>query len=121
MILNNCRGLNGLYFSNKKGTKENCLQNRKCNSKVLFDDDLLAALMSGRKYDVIPQNCDCLRENNVRTLVFRNEVRMKMQPRYRTQSRKDAPSDNAFRRRLMQVKETGNAVHRTGEGRPSTS
>jgi hypothetical protein len=27
--------------------------------KVLFDKAVLAALMSGRKYDVIPQNGDC--------------------------------------------------------------
>jgi hypothetical protein len=27
--------------------------------KVLFGNSVLAALMSGRKYDVIPQNGDC--------------------------------------------------------------
>jgi hypothetical protein len=43
--------------------------------KVLFGNAVLAALMSGRKYDVIPQNADCLRESNVRILVFRNKVR----------------------------------------------
>jgi hypothetical protein len=42
--------------------------------KVLFGNAVLAALMSGRKYDVIPQNGDCSRERNVRTLVFRNIV-----------------------------------------------
>jgi hypothetical protein len=42
--------------------------------KVLFGNAVLAALMSGRKYDVIPQNGDCSRESNVRTLVFRNKV-----------------------------------------------
>jgi hypothetical protein len=35
--------------------------------KVLFGDTVLATLMSGRKYDVIPQNGDCSRESNVRT------------------------------------------------------
>jgi hypothetical protein len=40
--------------------------------KVLFGNAVLAALMSGRKYDVIPQNGDCSREGKVRTLVFRN-------------------------------------------------
>jgi hypothetical protein len=35
--------------------------------EVLFSNVVLAALMSGKKYDVIPQN--------VRTLVFRNKVR----------------------------------------------
>jgi hypothetical protein len=43
--------------------------------KVLFRNVVLAALMSGRKYDVIPQNGDCSRESNVPTLVFRNEIR----------------------------------------------
>jgi hypothetical protein len=43
--------------------------------KVLFGNAVLAALMSGRKYDVIPQNGDCSSESNMRTLVFRNEVR----------------------------------------------
>jgi hypothetical protein len=40
--------------------------------KVLFGNAVLAALMSGRKYDVILQNGDCSGESNVRTLVFRN-------------------------------------------------
>jgi hypothetical protein len=35
--------------------------------KVLFGNAVLAALMSGRKYDVIPKNGDCSRESNVRT------------------------------------------------------
>jgi uncharacterized protein YaiI (UPF0178 family) len=43
--------------------------------RVLFRDAVLAALMCGRKYDVTPQNGDCWRESNVRTLVFRNKVR----------------------------------------------
>jgi hypothetical protein len=43
--------------------------------KVLFGNAVFAALMFGRKYDVIPQNDDCSRESNVRTLVFRNKVR----------------------------------------------
>jgi hypothetical protein len=43
--------------------------------KVLFGNAVLAALMSGRKYDVIPQNGDCSRESSVRTSVFRNKVR----------------------------------------------
>jgi hypothetical protein len=43
--------------------------------KVLFGNAVLAALMSGRKYNVIPENGDCSRESNVRTLVFRNKVR----------------------------------------------
>jgi hypothetical protein len=36
--------------------------------KVLCGNAVLAALMSERKYDVIPQNGDCSRESNVLTL-----------------------------------------------------
>jgi hypothetical protein len=43
--------------------------------KVLFGNAALAALLFGRKYDVIPQNSDCSRESNMRTLAFRNKVR----------------------------------------------
>jgi hypothetical protein len=101
--------------------------------KVLFGNAVLAALMSGRKYDVIPQNGDCSTESNVRTLVFRNEVRYqnatslqnsvwnKTQRRYRTQYGKDPPSGNAIRRWLKQFQETGSVLHRKGAGRPSTS
>jgi hypothetical protein len=50
----------------------------KCESvtqKVLFGYSTLAPLMSGRKYDIMPQNGDCSRESNVRTLVFQNKIR----------------------------------------------
>jgi hypothetical protein len=43
--------------------------------KVLFGNAILAAVMPGRKYNVMPQNSDCSRGSNVRTLVFRNKVR----------------------------------------------
>jgi hypothetical protein len=43
--------------------------------KVLFGGSVLAALMYGRKYDVISQNGESSREDNVRTLVFRNKGR----------------------------------------------
>jgi hypothetical protein len=43
--------------------------------KVLFGNAVLSVLMSGRKYDVIPQNGDYSRESNVRILVFQNKVR----------------------------------------------
>jgi hypothetical protein len=43
--------------------------------KVLFGNDVLAALMSGSKYDVITQNGDCSRESNVHTSGFQNKVR----------------------------------------------
>jgi hypothetical protein len=56
--------------------------------KFLFGNAVLAAFMYGTEYDVIPQNGDCSRESNVRTLVFRNSIRY--QPRlYRTQYGKD--------------------------------
>jgi hypothetical protein len=42
--------------------------------KVLFGDAVLAALMSGRKYDVINRNGDCSSESNLRALVLRNRV-----------------------------------------------
>jgi hypothetical protein len=42
---------------------------------VLFSSVVLTALMSGRIYDVILQNGECSRENNVRTLVSRNKIR----------------------------------------------
>jgi hypothetical protein len=38
--------------------------------KVLFGNAVLATLMSGRKYDVRPQNGDYSRESIVCTLVF---------------------------------------------------
>jgi hypothetical protein len=37
--------------------------------KVLFGKAVLAALLSGRKYDIITQNGDGSRESNVRNLV----------------------------------------------------
>jgi hypothetical protein len=43
--------------------------------KVLFCNAVVAAFMSGRKYDVISQNGDSSRESDVRTSVFRNKVR----------------------------------------------
>jgi hypothetical protein len=41
---------------------------------VLFCSAVLAAMVSGRKNDVIPQNGDYSRESNMRTLVFRNKI-----------------------------------------------
>jgi heterodisulfide reductase subunit C len=70
--------------------------------------------MSGRKYDVIPQNGDCSRESNMKSVI-------KMQRRYRTRYGNDPPSDKAIRRWLKQFQETGSVVHRKGAGRPTTS
>jgi hypothetical protein len=61
--------------------------------KVLFGNAVLAALMSGRIYDVIPQIGDVVTELNVE---------------------KDPPSDNAIRRWLKQFQETGSVLHRKG-------
>jgi hypothetical protein len=46
----------------------------------LFGNAVLAALMSVRKLDVIPQNDDCSKESDVRPLVFGNKVRYGTQP-----------------------------------------
>jgi hypothetical protein len=42
-------------------------QNGDCSRE---SNDVRAALMSGRKYDVIPQNGDCSRESDVRNSGF---------------------------------------------------
>jgi transposase len=52
---------------------------------------------------------------------FKTKSVIKMQRRYRTQSGKDPPSDNAIPRWLKQFQETGSVLHRKGEGRPCTS
>jgi hypothetical protein len=46
----------------------------KVQLKMFYFATVLATLMSGRKYDVIPQNGDCSRESNVHTvIVFRRD------------------------------------------------
>jgi hypothetical protein len=57
-------------FQNEKNRIELLMEYKNVSPNVLFRHAVLAALMSERKYDVIPQNDDCLRESNVRTLVF---------------------------------------------------
>jgi hypothetical protein len=42
---------------------------------VSFGKTVFVALISGRKYGVISQIGKCLTLNNVRTSIFRNEVR----------------------------------------------
>jgi hypothetical protein len=63
------------YFQTGNNKIELLTEYENVTQKVLFDNAIFAALMSGRKYDVIPQNGDCPRESNVRILVFRNKVR----------------------------------------------
>jgi hypothetical protein len=41
--------------------------------KVVFGSAILTALMSGRKYDFIPQSGDCSRESDVHTSVFQKK------------------------------------------------
>jgi arsenate reductase-like glutaredoxin family protein len=52
---------------------------------------------------------------------FETKSVIKTQRRYRTQYRKDPPSDNAIRRWLKQFREPGNILHRKGAKMPSTS
>jgi hypothetical protein len=44
-------------------------------TKNLSGNAVLAALISGRKYEIIRQNGDCSKDSNVRILVFRKKVR----------------------------------------------
>jgi hypothetical protein len=52
---------------------------------------------------------------------FETKSVIEQQCRYRTQYGGDPPSDNAIRRRVKQLQETGCVLHRKGAGRPSTS
>jgi hypothetical protein len=40
-------------------------EHKSVTQKVIFGNAVLAALMSGRKYDVILQNCDCSKESKI--------------------------------------------------------
>jgi hypothetical protein len=87
--------------------------------KVLFCNAVLAALMPGRKYDVISLNGDCSREEIYVLRFFERKSIIKLQRRYRTQYGKDPPTDNAIRHWLKQFQETGSVLHRRGTERPS--
>jgi hypothetical protein len=65
--------------------------------KVLCGNAVLTALMSGRKYDIIPQNGDCLRENSVHTVVFQNKVCYQNATSLWNSIWKRPTSDNALR------------------------
>jgi hypothetical protein len=89
--------------------------------EVLFGNAVHAALMYGRKYDVIP-NKMTVQERAICVLwFFETKSVIKKQRRYKTQYGNDPPSDNAIRRWLKQFQETGSVLHRKGVGRPSTS
>jgi hypothetical protein len=62
-------------FQTGKNKIKLLMEYQNVTQKSLFRNTVLAALMTGRKYDVILQNGHCSRESNVRTLVFRNKVR----------------------------------------------
>jgi hypothetical protein len=66
--------------------------------KVLFREAILADLLSGRKYDFIPQNGCCSREGNVRTLDFRNKVRYQNPTSLQNSIWENPPSDNCIQR-----------------------
>jgi hypothetical protein len=64
-------GVSVVYnFQREKKKKKLLKEYKSLTQNVLFGNAVLAALMSGRKYDVIPQNGDCSRESNVRALGF---------------------------------------------------
>jgi hypothetical protein len=88
---------------------------------VLFGKAVLAALMTGRKYDVISQNGDCSREAMCVLRFVKTKSVIKRQRRYKTQYGEAPPSDNAIRRWLKQFQETCSVLHRKGAGRPSNS
>jgi hypothetical protein len=49
------------------------MEYERVTQNVLFGDATVAALISGRKYDVIPKNSNYSRESNMRTLVVGNK------------------------------------------------
>jgi hypothetical protein len=94
---------------------------RSVTQKGLFDNAVLAALMSGRKYDLIPHSGNCSRETMYVPWFFEIKSVIKRHRRYRTQYGKDPLSDNVIRRWLKQYQETGSVLRRKGTGRLKTS
>jgi hypothetical protein len=62
-----------------------------------------------------------VRKSNVRTLVFRNNVRYQNATSLQNSVWKNLPSGNAIRRWLRQFKDAGNVLRRKEVGRPRTS
>jgi hypothetical protein len=83
--------------------------------EVLFGNAVLTALMSGRKYGVMPQNGDCYFGFSKQSPLSKRNVVTELN------MEKIHPSDNAIRLWLKQFQETGSVLHRKGAGRPSTS
>jgi hypothetical protein len=68
------------YFQTENKKKKKLLMEyESVTQKVLFGNDVPAALMSGRKYGMISQNDDCSRESNVRTLQARDKTNNKFE------------------------------------------
>jgi hypothetical protein len=53
--------------------------------RFLSGNAVLAALMSGIKYEVIPKNDDCTKESNMRTSYFETKSVIEIQRHYRNQ------------------------------------
>jgi hypothetical protein len=64
-----------IFKSEKRNIITLLTKYKSATEDILFGNAVLAALMSGRKYDIILQNGDSSRERDVGTLVFRNKVR----------------------------------------------
>jgi hypothetical protein len=83
---------------------------------VLFSNGVLAAMMFGRKYNVIPQKGDCSRKAMcVLWFVETNATS------FQSSIWKTPPSFDAIRRFVQQFQETGGVLYRKGTGRLSTS
>jgi hypothetical protein len=78
------------------------IQYESVTQRVSFGNAVFAALMSGKIYDVIPQNGDCSTKTMCVLWVFETKSVIKTQRRYRTRYGKDPPSVNAIRRWLKQ-------------------
>jgi hypothetical protein len=85
VILNYYGGFRGLYFSNRKNKIKLIKKYENVPQKLLFGNAVLAALMSGRKYDVINRKSDCSKEAMFLLWFFETKSVIKTQRRYRTQ------------------------------------
>jgi transposase len=77
--------------------------------------------MTGRKYDSYLKMATVQEKAMCVLWFFETHSVIKPQRRYRTQHGEAPPSDNAIRRWVKQLQETGSVLHRKGAGRPSTS
>jgi hypothetical protein len=96
MILNYCRVSLAYNFQTGENKIKLLMEYESATLIVSYGNAIIAALMSGRKYGVIPQNGDC---SGVR-LRFSKQVRYQNATSLRTYYGKESPSDNATRRLL---------------------